>query len=110
MTQRWMKATDTFVGILPDGSQRLVAKGEPFPESHELVRRDLEQDEPGRARLFVPLDPGEADLAPPKSAPQAQAPEPVKAAAKAAGRAAGKASLDGAADREPGLLGGGRRG
>lgn len=46
------QATDTFVGILEDGSERLVAKGEVLPDSHELVKRDAK----GSGTLFRKLD------------------------------------------------------
>ena len=86
MAQRWMKAQDTFVAQLADGSQRFVTKGETLPASHELVKRDA-----GSGVLFRPLDADEEEEAPepakaaPKSGPaKAEAkPTPVRAAGKA---------------------------
>lgn len=56
-----MQATDTFVGVLEDGSERVVKKNEPFPEDHELVRRDRDasKSNPGRQPLFRPMDLGD---------------------------------------------------
>lgn len=78
MAQRWMRAQDTFVAQLKDGTQRMVTKGETLPDSHELVKRDLA----GSGTLFKALDQDEE--AAPKS--------PAKAAAPKVTRAAGKAS------------------
>ena len=53
---RYYQAQDTFSADLQDGTTRLVTKGDPLPESHELVKRDLAaQDTPGRVALFKPL-------------------------------------------------------
>lgn len=71
------QATDTFVAVLADGSDRLVTKGEVFPNDHELVKRDAK----GTGGLFRDLDLGDADV--PKSAAEAEpakAEAPVKAA------------------------------
>ena len=76
-----MQAQDTFVAVLNDGTERLVAKGEVLPDSHELVKRDAK----GAGLLFRPLDLGEE---PPKAAP----PAPKAAAAASAKAAAAKAS------------------
>jgi hypothetical protein len=73
MPQRWMKAQDTFVAMLGDGSQKFVTKGDTLPDSHELVKRDLA----GGGLLFSPLDTGD-DEAPAKSVP-AKAPAAAKA-------------------------------
>lgn len=48
-----MQAVDTFVATMKDGSERLVAKGEVLPDSHELVKRDQS------GVLFRRLDLGE---------------------------------------------------
>lgn len=58
---RYYQAQDTFVAGLENGTERLVTKGEPLPESHELVKRDLAaaKADPGRAALFRLLDEGE---------------------------------------------------
>ena len=58
---RYYQAQDTFVGALDDGTERLVTKGEPLPESHELVKRDVAagKGNPGRVPLFRVLDAGE---------------------------------------------------
>ncbi len=65
---RYYQAQDTFVAGLEDGTERLITKGEPLPESHELVKRDLAaaKDSPGRSALFRPL----ADDEPPPAKPQ----------------------------------------
>ena len=50
------QATDTFSIQMPDGSERLVAKGEVLSDSHPVVRqagglfRDLDLDEGKAAR------------------------------------------------------------
>jgi hypothetical protein len=81
MAQRWMKAQDTFVAQLADGSQRFVSKGETLPASHELVKRD----QAGDGVLFRPLDADEEEtVAPaPKSAPAKAEARPARAAGKA---------------------------
>jgi hypothetical protein len=63
---RYYQALDTFVAGMGDGTERLVTKGDPLPETHELVRRDLAalKDNPGRVALFRPLDDGEPDPKP----------------------------------------------
>jgi hypothetical protein len=67
---RYYQAQDTFVAGLEDGTERLVAKGEPLPETHELVKRDLAaaKADPGRTALFRLLDTGEPELAKPARA------------------------------------------
>jgi hypothetical protein len=47
------QAQDSFVAVLGDGTERFVSKGEVFPDSHELVKRD------GKGLLFRPMDLGE---------------------------------------------------
>jgi hypothetical protein len=76
MVQRWFKAEDTFVATRGDGTEEFVAKGATKPESDELVIRDQK----GSGTLFRPLDLGENEKPPAKSAPA----KPV-----------GKGSLDG---------------
>ncbi len=76
---RPMAAQDTFSVQLKDGSSLRVSKGEVFPDTHEVVQLDA-----GRGLLFKPLDFGEEEPAPAKSAP-------AKAEAKAAAKPAGKA-------------------
>ncbi len=71
MAQQWMRAQDTFVAVLDDGTTAFVSKGDTLPASHELVKRDA-----GSGALFRPLDDAVEE----------------KPAAKAAPRAAGKAS------------------
>jgi len=68
---RYYQAQDTFVAGLGDGTERLVTRGEPLPESHVLVQRDLAacKADPSRTPLFRPLDDGE----PPASRPRARA-------------------------------------
>jgi hypothetical protein len=67
---RYYQAQDTFVAGLADGGERMVMKGEPLPESHELVKRDLAaaKDNPGRVALFRLLDEGEPPPAKPRRA------------------------------------------
>jgi hypothetical protein len=72
---RYFQAQDTFVAGLADGTEKLVTKGEPHPESDELVKRDqaaLKAD-PGRAPLFRLLDEGEPEPAKPRAAARAAA-------------------------------------
>ena len=60
---KYYQAQDTFVAGLEDGTERLVVKGEPYPETHELVKRDLAalKKDTGRLPLFRLLDPGEPE-------------------------------------------------
>lgn len=55
---RYHVAQDTFYAGLEDGGERLVVKGEPLPESHELVKRDLAacKADKDRTPLFRLLD------------------------------------------------------
>lgn len=77
---RYYQAQDTFAATLDDGTDRLVAKGEPFPETHELVKRDAEATKatPGREPLFRPLGEDEPPQAAKRQAPTA-APRKAKA-------------------------------
>ena len=59
---RYYQAQDTFVAGLADGTERLVVKGEPLAEKHELVQRDLK----GSRTLFRAL----AEDEPPPAKPQ----------------------------------------
>ena len=70
---RYYQAQDTFVAGLEDGTEKLVVKGEPYPETHELVKRDLAaaKADPGRLPLFRLLDAGEPELAKPARASRA---------------------------------------
>jgi hypothetical protein len=78
------QAQDTFIAVLGDGTERFVAKGEVFPDGHELVKRD----QAGTGTLFRPLDLGEDEKAPAKSQPKADAKAaPVTGSAKSAGKA-----------------------
>lgn len=79
------QAIDTFVAVLKDGTERFVPKGEIFPDSHELVKRD----QAGVGVLFRKVDMGEDEKAPAKSEPAKAGPKapPVKAAPKTAGKA-----------------------
>lgn len=74
---RYYRAQDTFVAGMPDGTEHLVRKGEPLPESHELVKRDQEacKADKDRLPLFAPLDDGE---------PEQPAAKPRQAARKGA--------------------------
>jgi hypothetical protein len=49
------QAQDTFIAVLKDGTERRVAKGEPFSDRHELVVRDQEAQRanPDRTPLFA---------------------------------------------------------
>jgi len=60
---KYYQAQDTFVAGLQDGTEKLVVKGEPYPETHELVKRDLAaaKDNPERTLLFRLLDSGEPE-------------------------------------------------
>lgn len=66
---KYYRAQDTFVAGMPDGTEQLVKKGDPLPETHELVKRDLEASKgnSGRVPLFALLDDGE-DASPAKPA------------------------------------------
>ena len=67
---RYHQAQDTFVAGLSDGTEKLVVKREPLPESHEFVKRDLaacKKDE-GRTPLFRPLADDEPVQAPKRAA------------------------------------------
>ena len=72
---RYYQAQDTFVAGLADGPEKLVTKGEPHPESDELVKRDLAaaKADPLRAPLFRLLDEAEPEPAKPARAPRARA-------------------------------------
>jgi hypothetical protein len=70
------QAQETFVAEMADGSSVRVAKGEVFPDSHELVKRD----QSGSGSLFKKLDLGEDEKPPAKSGP---ATAPVKSGGKA---------------------------
>lgn len=60
---RYYVAQDTFSADLADGTPRFVTRGEPLPESHELVRRDLDASRRNASRtpLFKPLDSADDD-------------------------------------------------
>ena len=76
----YFRALDTFVAE-PDGVPHAVTKGAVLPESDPVVQHDLANG----SRLFAPLDTGEDEKAPAKSAPAKAAAKaeaaPVKAAA-----------------------------
>ena len=77
---KYYQAQDTFVAGLQDGTEKLVVKGEPYPETHELVKRDLAAtaDNPDRALLFRLLDTGEPEPVTKSRAARAAAPKGVK--------------------------------
>ena len=77
---KYYQAQDTFVAGLEDGTERLVAKGEPLPETHELVKRDLAaaKDNPERTLLFRLLDSGEPEPVTKSRAARAAASKGVK--------------------------------
>lgn len=54
---KYYQAQETFTADMKDGSVRRVTVGEPLPETHELVKRDLA----GKQILFKLLDPGEEE-------------------------------------------------
>jgi hypothetical protein len=60
------QAQDTFTVELKDGSVLRVARGEVYPDNHEVVKLD-----DGRGLLFRPLDLGDDD-APAKPAPKSR--------------------------------------
>ena len=97
-----MVAQDTFVARLDNGTEQTVAKGQAFPNSHELVRRDLEAQRanPERIQLFRPLDLGDEEA--PKSAARTEAPEPEVKAGTPAKAAAAKAEGAAKAAARPG--------
>ena len=68
------QAQDTFIAVLKDGTERRVAKGEPFSDRHELVIRDQEAQRanPDRTPLFAPMDLDE-EVAPAKPRTAAKA-------------------------------------
>jgi hypothetical protein len=70
------QAQDTFTVTLKDGSSMRVSKGEVFADNSEVVKLD-----DGRGLLFKPLDFGEGEKPPPKSAAKDDPPKaaPVKA-------------------------------
>lgn len=53
---RYYQAQDTFVAVLGDGTERTVNKGDPLPENHELVKRDIAAGTKDRMPLFRLLD------------------------------------------------------
>ena len=58
---KYYQAKETFVADLKDGSVARVTAGQPLPENHELVKRDLA----GSGNLFKLMDAGEEE--PPKA-------------------------------------------
>jgi hypothetical protein len=87
----WLKAEDTFVATLDNGTEFFVAKGQPFHDSHELVKRDAaaQKANPGRTPLFRALEEAELEAeAPPAVKPPAVKPRtPAPRAAAKGGRA-----------------------
>jgi hypothetical protein len=81
----WLKADDTFVATLDNGTECFVAKGQPFHDSHELVRRDAaaQKANPGRTPLFRPLEEAELEAEAPAAA-KPRNPAPRSSAAKGA--------------------------
>jgi hypothetical protein len=72
-----MQAQDTFVAELKAGPL-YVQKGQVFPDGHEVVKLDA-----GRGLLFHPLDLGDDEKPPPKSAAKAEKDTPVTRPGKA---------------------------
>lgn len=57
----WVRASDTFVGDLDDGTPIPVKAGDVFQENHRLVLQMRKRDRSGADRLFAPLDTGEEE-------------------------------------------------
>lgn len=55
------QATDTFVIVLPDGSERTVVKGAVLQDTHEVVKQ--------APNLFMEFDTGEPEVTPVKRGP-----------------------------------------
>ena len=59
---QWMRAQDTFTTDLADGTVLRVVKGDPYPDTHELVKRDADAAKAAakagvdRLPLFRPLE------------------------------------------------------
>lgn len=68
----WFRAQDTFTADLADGTVVRVVKGEPYPDSHELVKRDQDAAKVAakagidRLPLFRPLEQSPGEEAPAK--------------------------------------------
>jgi len=77
---KYYQAQDTFVAGLQDGTEKLVVKGEPYPETHELVKRDLDAlaENKDRVPLFRLLDSGEPEPVTKSRGARAAAPKGVK--------------------------------
>jgi hypothetical protein len=60
------QARETFVAELDDGTIRRVTAGEVLPNSHELVKRDMDP-KTGGGNLFRDLDLGEDDAPKPST-------------------------------------------
>ena len=77
---KYYQAQDTFVAGLQDGTEKLVVKGEPYPETHERVKRDLDAlaETKDRVPLFRLLDGGEPEPVTKSRAARAAAPKGVK--------------------------------
>lgn len=89
---QWMRAQDTFSADLADGTVVRVVKGEPYPDTHELVKRDADAARAAakagteRLPLFKPME----DTAPEPPAPRSPAKSAGKAEPKAAAKVTGK--------------------
>lgn len=59
------QARETFVAELADGTIRRVTAGEVLPNSHELVKRDMDPEK-GAGNLFRDLDLGEDEAPKPR--------------------------------------------
>lgn len=70
---QWFRAQDTFTADLSDHTTVRVVKGDPFPDSHELVKRDKDAAAAARKAgidrvdLFKLMDTGEEEAAPAKA-------------------------------------------
>lgn len=47
------QATDTFVTVMPDGTERMIVRGQVLQDSHEIVRHV--------PALFIPFDAGQVE-------------------------------------------------
>lgn len=69
----WFRAADTFTADMADHSVVLVVKGAPYPDTHELVKRDQDAAAAAakagidRVPLFRRMDTGEEEAPKPRA-------------------------------------------